>query len=153
MIIKDTNTGEISQIGLVSSTNPSVSITTTTSTTQTDTSTATTSTTGATNTEENKDQNEGAAPDGTYPDGDTADDPTVGYGVVDLANGNALVTQTLSLDGLLATLGNTFNNYSILSGSEVSLRVSLSDLDASEGITGTVVPNSIYTIDDSTVSH
>lgn len=106
-----------------------------------------------TNTEENKDQNEGTAPDGTYPDGDTADDPTVGYAVVDLANGNALVTQTLSLDGLLATLGNTFNNYSILSGSEVSLRVSLSDLDASEGITGTVVPNSIYTIDDSTVSH
>lgn len=153
VIIKDTNTGEISQIGLVSSTNPSVSTTTTTSTTQQSTTTTTSSTTGVTNTEENKDQNEGTAPSGNYPNGDTAEDSTVGYTVIDLASGNALLTQTLSLDSLLETLGNTFNNYSILSGSEVSLRVSLSDLDASEGITGTVVPNSIYTIDDSTVSH
>lgn len=170
VLIRDTD-GNLSQVTMVVTTNPDNTPLTTTTTSPTSTDSTSTSTTTSTTTDGNiyptttststtssttknvtgQESDEGNVSGGNYPNEDTADDSNVSYTLVDLATGTALVTQTLSLAGLLKAVEDTYANFNILDANKASLTLSMNDSN-SAGITNDTAKDKEYTVDTETVS-
>jgi len=123
------SSGELIYLARIVSTSPKGDDTEEGTTTTTKTTSTTSTTTVATEPEDNQDTFNknpyGNLSGGTYEDENTATPADIGYAVVDIATGESIVTQCLSLRSLLRLIGDKYSSYKVIDGSDIVITIGL----------------------------